>query len=185
MFLPQKLWTKKLAMSSITFKEAILSDALRISVLLKTVYIQTYAEDGITFEFANFITKRFSTEFIEKLIQERPAPLFIAYNDDNPIGVAEVIYESNCPIRKIATAELSKLYVLQQFYGQGVGYKLLQRAEQVVLENGYNQFNLEVYVKNKRAISFYQRQGYQSIGSVDFPMESNTYENLVMTKILR
>ncbi|AXT52893.1 GNAT family N-acetyltransferase [Aquimarina sp. BL5] len=171
-------------MTEISYGKAKLPDSLRISVLLKTVYIQTYAVDGVTFEFANFITKRFSPELIETIIKENPSRLIIAYHNGNPIGVAEIIYNSNCPIRKIAIPELNKLYVLERFYGNGIGYGLMNQAEKEVRESGFNEFNLEVYIKNDRAIAFYKRQGYVSIGNVDFPMESNTYENLVMNKVL-
>ncbi|WP_407556925.1 GNAT family N-acetyltransferase [Winogradskyella sp. 4-2091] len=171
-------------MGEISFGKAKLSDSLRISVLLKTVYIQTYAVDGVTFEFANFITKRFSTENIISTIKEKPSRLIIAYQNGNPIGVAEIIYDSTCPIRKTSVPELSKLYVLERFYGKGIGYGLINETEKEVRQNGFAEFNLEVYIKNDRAIAFYKRQGYTSIGNVDFPMESNTYENLVMNKIL-
>lgn len=171
-------------MREISFGKAKLSDSLRISVLLKTVYIQTYAVDGVTFEFANFITKRFSPEHIENIIRENPNRLIIAYQNENPIGVAEIIYDSHCPIKKITIPELSKLYVLERFYGKGIGYGLMKMAEKEVQEKGFKEFNLEVYFKNDRAITFYERQGYVSIGNVDFPMEFNTYKNLVMNKML-
>jgi len=171
-------------MDKISFGKAKLSDALRISILLKTVYIQTYAIEGVTFEFANFITKRFSTENIENIIKDNPNRLIIAYQNGNPIGVADIIYESTCPIRKIPVSELSKLYVLERFYGKGIGFKLINEAEKEVRNNGFKEFNIEVYIKNDRAIAFYERQGYTTIGNIDFPMEFNTYENLVMNKIL-
>ncbi|MEO0525651.1 MAG: GNAT family N-acetyltransferase [Bacteroidota bacterium] len=169
-------------MTHISYGKAKLSDALRISVLLKTVYIQTYAVDGITFEFSNFITKRFSPKLIENVIKENPNQLIVAYLNGNPIGVAEIIYDSRCPIRETPVPELSKLYVLERFYGKGIGYGLMTEAEKELQENGCREFNLEVYINNTRAIAFYKRQGYVSIGTVDFPMESNTYENLVMHK---
>lgn len=172
-------------MTAISYGKGILTDAIRISVLLKTVYIQTYAVDGITFEFANFIDKRFSQKHIEDLLKETPNRLIIAYYKGNPVGVAEIIFEATCPIRKVAVPELSKLYVLERFYGKGIGFGLLQEAEKEVLHNGYKELNLEVYMHNSRAITFYERQGYTSIGNVDFPMEFNTYENLVMYKKLK
>jgi len=172
-------------MTTISYGKGMLSDAIRISVLLKTVYIQTYAVDGITFEFANFIHKRFSQERIENILKETPNRLIIAYHNGNPVGVAEIIFDATCPIRKVAVPELSKLYVLERFYGKGIGFGLMQEAEKEVLKNGYEEFNLEVYIKNNRAITFYKRQGYASIGNVDFPMEFNTYENLVMYKKLK
>lgn len=170
-------------MEDISFENAKLTDALRISILLKTVYIQTYAVDGITFEFSNFITKRFAPEHIEAIITKNPDQLIIAYYKGNPIGVAETVFESICPIRKKTIPELSKLYVLERFYGKGIGYGLLAKAEKKLLQKGYSEFNLEVYIPNERAISFYKRQGYKIIGEVDFPMEFNTYENFVMNKV--
>lgn len=73
---------------------------------------------------------------------------------------------------------------MERFYGKGIGFGLLNKVEKEVLANGHTEFYLEVYIHNKRAISFYERQGYISIGNVDFPMEFNTYENLVMNKVL-
>ncbi len=169
-------------MKDISFGSAKVQDALRISILLKTVYIQTYAVDGITFEFTNFITERFSPERIMHTIEKNPKQLILAYKNDNPIGVAEVIIDSSCPIRKKTVPELGKLYVLTRFHGLGIADRLLKEAENCVLDNGFKEFYLEVYVKNERAIAFYKKQGYSSIGNVDFPMESNTYENLVMNK---
>ncbi len=171
-------------MNKFSIGKAKLSDSLRISVLLKTVYIQTYAVDGVTFEFANFITKRFSSENIENIIKTNSSRLIIAYQNENPIGVAEIIYNSICPIRKTTVPELSKLYVLERFYGKGIGYKLMNEAEKELQNDGFKEFNLEVYINNARARAFYERQGYTAIGNVDFPMESNTYKNLVMNKKL-
>jgi len=171
-------------MAEISFGKAKLSDSLRISVLLKTVYIQTYAVDGVTFEFANFITKRFSIEHIESIIIENPTRLIIAYHNENPIGVAEIIYDSNCPIRSISVPELSKLYVLERFYGKGIGQGLLESVENQLIDNGFKELNLEVWKQNERAIAFYQKHKFLSIGSADFPMEFNTYKNFVMNKKL-
>ena len=171
-------------MNQITFEKAKLEDALRISILLKTVYIQVYGVEGVTHEFANFMDRKFSKEIIEKTLETNPIQLQIAYMNGNPIGVAEILFDSLCPIRKIQLPELGKLYVLERFKGKGVGYGLLSNVEKLVAKKGFDQLNLEVYIKNEGAITFYKRQGYEVIGTVDFPMEENTYENLVMTKKL-
>ena len=171
-------------MTKISYGKAKLSDSLRISVLLKTVYIQTYAVGGVTFEFSNFITKRFAPELIEKTIKEDPSRLIIAYQNENPIGVAEIIFDSTCPIRNISIPELSKLYVLERFYGKGIGLGLLNSVESQLINNGFKELNLEVWKQNERAIAFYKKHRFISIGNADFPMEYNTYENFVMNKEL-
>ena len=41
--------------SEIEVRNAVLSDVPRLSVLYRTVYIDTYALDGVTSEFTNFM----------------------------------------------------------------------------------------------------------------------------------
>ena len=171
-------------MEKISFGPAKISDALRISILFKQVYLQTYGLEGITFEFTNFITERFAPQHIEQIIQSNPDQLLIAYFDDNPIGAAEIHLEATCPIRDVPAPELDKLYVLERFYGRGIGYGLINEAERIVKAKGQDQFWLAVYEGNQRAISFYKRQGYEVIGETDFVLQDNTYLNKVMSKKL-
>ncbi len=169
-------------METYSFGKAKIEDAIRISVLLKTVYIETYGTEGITFESANFIEKRFSINHIEQTIRKNPDQLIIAYCHGNPIGVAEIFFETSCPIRKMPVSELDKLYVLKKFHGKRIGYHLMLEIEKLLKEKGYTELNIEVYVENNRAISFYKRLEFQIIGEVDFPMETNVYKNWVMHK---
>jgi len=171
-------------MSEIIYKRPKLKDAFKVSILFKQVYLQTYGVEGISTEFANFITKRFAPEVIEDLIKSKPECLIVAYYKGNPVGAAEIIYDSACKIRNIKAAELSKLYVLERFYDRGVGYELLNRVEEEVLACGFENLWFEVYAHNPRAISFYKRQNYSIIGDTLFPMEFNTYENKLMSKNL-
>lgn len=172
------------AMNDLVYTYAKLSDALRLSILFQTVYIQTYGDEGITFETTNYVTRRFSVAHIEKTIQKDPSQLIVAYKHNNPIGVAELYYDSICPIRQTAVCELDKLYVMQQFHGQDIGHGLLKAAEAEVRAKGHEQLFLQVYDQNPKAIAFYKRQGYVIIGEADFPMEAHTYVNFVMNKVL-
>ena len=171
-------------MNAFSFGRTNVSEALRVSVLLKTVYIQTYDIEGITIESANFVNKTFSPERIERLIKDDPRRFIVAHHKGNMVGVAEIIYDSICPIRKIPVPELGKLYVLERLKGKGVGYGLLKEAEKEVLNHGFKAFWCMVYIHNPDAIAFYERQGYNAIGMIDFKMEHHTYKNWVMNKVL-
>ena len=56
--------------------------------------------------------------------------------------------------------------------------------ENEVKKQGFKELHFMVYIKNTRAIAFYERQGYVTLGMTDFKMEHNTYKNLVMNKVL-
>jgi GNAT superfamily N-acetyltransferase len=168
----------------IIIRRAVPSDSLRLSVLYKQVYIQTYGTEGVTTEFANFITKQFAVEKIERTIRDHPESISVAEYKDNLVGVVELEFDKKCPVNNIVAPELNKLYILEWFCGKGIGSRLLKEAEQIVRSKGIYQMWLWVYVLNKRAISFYEKEEYQWIGNAFFQMEFNRYENKVMLKKL-
>ena len=139
----------------IIYRKAISTDAIKLSILFKTVYIQTYGIEGVSDEFANFITKQFSIERLHNLIMNNPDTLIVAVNNDNLVGVAEIEFDKKCPINNIVAPELNKLYILEWFCGQGIGYNLLMEAEKIVKLKGINEMWLWVLVSNERAIAFY------------------------------
>jgi len=60
--------------------------------------------------------------------------------------------------------------------------KALATIKEKLKQKGFNELNLEVFIGNSHAISFYEKLGYKKIGKVDFPMETNVYKNWVMNK---
>lgn len=168
----------------IKYRYAVPSDALRLSILFQTVYITTYGFEGVSNEYASFISKRFSPQYIENTITNEPHSIIVATLNDNLVGVAEIDFNRPCPIGNVAQPELGKLYVLDAFFGRGIGYNLMNEVEKTARANGHKQVWLEVWDENPRAIAFYERQGYQAIGTVPFPMDDNTYTNIVMIKTL-
>ena len=166
----------------IIYRKARINDAIKLSILFKQVYIQTYGVEGVSDEFANFITNQFSVERIENLIQQNPDCLIVAAYKNNLVGVAEIEFSKKCPIDGIIATELNKLYILEWFCGKGIGQKLLEFAERMVFENGFRELWLWVLETNTRAIGFYEKHNFKNIGKASFQMETNTYENIVMLK---
>lgn len=167
---------------NIIYRKANKTDVNKLSILYKTVYIQTYGTEGVSDEFANFIIKQFSVERLQNLIEKNPDTIIVADYNSNLVGVAEIEFNKQCPINNIVAPELNKLYILEWFCGKGVGSKLLAEAEKVVKAKGINEMWLWVLVTNSRAISFYEKQNYKWIGNAPFQMEKNCYDNKVMLK---
>lgn len=168
----------------IIYRQATTTDVLKLSVLFKQVYIQTYGIEGVSDEFANFIVQQFSTEKLEAKIKQCHGNIIVAVYKNNLVGVVEIEFEKQCPVNDIVAPELNKLYILEWFCGKRIGHRLLQEAEKMVRAKGIREMWLWVLETNKRAISFYERQNYICIGHASFKMEVNSYENKVMLKQL-
>lgn len=159
-----------------------LADIPRISVLCRQVYFQTYGIEGISWEFHHFTSRKFNEQRLHSIIREEPEQLSAAYYLNNPVGISEVDFSATCKVEGNAKPELSKLYVLERFYGKGVGHLLLNHLEECLSRRGYDKYWLEVLQSNERAIAFYRKHQFEIIGEADFPMEENTYRNYIMQK---
>ena len=170
--------------TNIICRKATITDAKKLSILYKQVYIQTYGTEGVSDEFANFITKQFAVERLEDIITNNPDNIIVAAYKNNLVGVVEIEFAKQCPIDNIVAPELNKLYILEWFCGKGIGHQLLTEAEKVITSKRIDEMWLWVLESNTRAISFYAKNGYKYIGNASFKMEVNTYENKVMLKKL-
>ena len=168
----------------ILIRQARINDSKKLSILYKQVYIQTYGIDGVSDEFANFITKQFSIERLEKIIHTIPDSILVAEYKNNLVGVLEIDFEKTCPIGNFIAPELNKIYILEWFCGKGIGNLLVEKAEKILKQRGYEKVWLWLLESNTRAYNFYKKNNYSDIGKAPFIMEENTYTNLVMSKNL-
>ena len=95
----------------IEYRKADLSDATKLSVLFKQVYIATYGIEGVSDEFANFITKQFSIERLENLIKNQNENLVVAVYKDNLVGVAEIEFDKKSPVGEFIAPETDMGYL--------------------------------------------------------------------------
>jgi len=67
---------------------------------------------------------------------------------------------------------IHRLAVHPKFQGKGYAQKLMDFAENYARENKYKSIRLDTFSKNTRNQNFYQKRGYQKLGSIYFPKQS-------------
>jgi len=71
---------------------------------------------------------------------------------------------------------LSRLYLLEEFYGLDLGKELFSFNIKFSKKQQQNGIWLAVWVENYRAISFYKKMGFTIVGSHDYKI-SETHSN--------
>lgn len=80
---------------------------------------------------------------------------------------------------------ISKLYVLQQARGQGIGSCLLSQAYQLAAGNAEERLWLTVNRFNDDSIAWYRRRGFNVTEKVKKPIGNGFYmDDFIMTKLL-
>lgn len=83
--------------------------------------------------------------------------------------------DNNLYIHRIATHP--------SVWGKGYGRKLMDFAEKFASENGFTSVRLDTFSKNVRNQKFYRQRGYQRLGDIYFPKQSEfpfyCYEKII------
>lgn len=103
---------------------------------------------------------KLTLEKCEEMAFKWPDNLIIAKDGDKVVGfVGYGQYRSD---ELENTGEIFAIYLLSEYYGTGVGYKLMQEGLAVLKD--YPQVAVWVLKENKRAIRFYEKCGFKFDG---------------------
>ena len=86
--------------------------------------------------------------------------LFLAALDDGKIIGSGAIrkWDEN-------TAELKRMWLLEEYHGRGIGYQLITRLFAFARTRGYRRIVLQTGEEQSRAVRFYERIGFERIAS--------------------
>ncbi|MFA9370890.1 MAG: GNAT family N-acetyltransferase [Labilibaculum antarcticum] len=170
----------------ILIRKATLSDLNSLAVLKQQVWISTYATNGLIEEFSNYVLSEYSAENVRESITDKNKLTLIALNDGCIIGCVEILLTPKNPIKKIKPCiEISTFYILERFQGVGIGKKLLTECLNEIEKLNHDKVWLTVYYKNQQAIDFYQKQGFNHIGKMDFMLGKDKHMNYIMIKNIK
>lgn len=169
--------------SKVKIRSAIGSDVINVSVLKQQVWISTYAEDGIRDDFSKYVLDEYSPTKILKVIQDTSKMTLLAEINNILVGCVEI----NLVAEKVnetsrSGLEINNLYILERFQNQGIGKVLLDKSVEITRYLDYSVSWLTVYFKNEKAIRFYERNSFKSVGQKDFILDGKNYTNLVMVR---
>jgi RimJ/RimL family protein N-acetyltransferase len=92
------------------------------------------------------------------------APVFVAFHDDEPIGIMGLMRQGASKMAHRAT--IIMVYVRQNLRGTGISSALLDALTNSARQIGIRQLELAVSVENLAAQRFYLRKGFSEIGRI-------------------
>ena len=169
----------------IEIRRAAADDARLISVLATTTFYEAYFEQDDPADLADYITAPFEIESIRRQLEDPGSAFYILYTEGFAVGYAKLIYGSRDPsIAAAKTVELKRIYILERVWRKGLGKKLLEHCIAAARQLGGESIWLGVWEENIRGRSFYEKQGFAKVGTLEFPYGDSVGINHVMEKKL-
>lgn len=108
-------------------------------------------------DWMNEVTKEDAEKF---LLESDGKKAFVALRDNSIVGQLFTL-----EIKKSSLLTIRLISVLKSEYGRTTAKQLLEFAEKIAIDNKYKTIDLYVDKMNARAISFYNKHGYQKAKS--------------------
>lgn len=176
----------RLASDHIKITNAGPADAKLLSVLASATFYEAYFEQDEPHNLADYIIDSFAVEDIAEQIEDRNSTFLIAFLAGKAVGYAKLVAGSREPcITAERTVELKRIYLVERVWRRGVGETLLNRCIQEARRMRMDSIWLGVWQMNSRAKPFYEKNGFVTIGTLEFPYGDAAGINDVMELKLR
>jgi ribosomal protein S18 acetylase RimI-like enzyme len=130
-----------------------------------------------------YLDKSFSVSKTTQDIKNPKQRFYITYVDDLPVGYAKIILdEMQENITSKNSCRLERIFILNDFIPLKIGQQLLTFVEEQAKALQLDTIWLTVYIKNNRAIRFYEKNEFINVGDVNFVVSGKAYKNIVFSK---
>ncbi|MFD0963531.1 GNAT family N-acetyltransferase [Pseudofulvibacter geojedonensis] len=168
----------------VKIKKATKTDTTILALLGRLTWAEShghYIEDKN--DVFKYLDKSFSVVITTQNINDPNQLFYIIYVDDLPVGYAKLVLNtSNKNVTPENNCQLQRIYILNDFIPLKIGKQLLNFVEEQVKKLQLNTIWLTVYIKNERAIRFYEKNEFKNVGKLNFNVNGKEYENIVFSK---
>ena len=157
----------------IEIRRGALNDALLLSQLSITTFLDTFRGTCTDEEIEQFVQKYFNVDQTRKELQDVEDFYFIAFADKKTVGYIRMkeVESDVALIKQYRAIELKRIYVLKEYHSKKVGAALMRFALQFASEKQYEAVWLGVWEHNIKAQAFYKKWGFVDTGSShNFPI---------------
>ncbi|MDJ1485109.1 GNAT family N-acetyltransferase [Cytophagaceae bacterium YF14B1] len=170
---------------SVTIRQATPADAAMLATLGKQTFESAFASQNTPENMEAYVSEAFTTEAFTEDIQDVNSLYYVAYINDSPVGYAKLRQNNNPEeLTDPLPIELQRIYVDHNQIGTGVGKHLMEYCLKIASQQGFQTIWLGVWEHNTKAISFYQKWGFEVFGSHIFLLGDDPQTDLLMKRSL-
>jgi diamine N-acetyltransferase len=134
----------------------------------------------------HYINETFKREKLLEELHNKACTFLIAYVDDSAVGYAKISRDkTQKEIEGKKAMEIERIYVLPTMIGKKVGKLLMEKCLEIAQSENAQVIWLGVWEHNPRAITFYEKWGFEVFSSHGFQLGSDLQTDLLMKKELR
>jgi ribosomal protein S18 acetylase RimI-like enzyme len=166
----------------VTIRPASTADAALLAELAPRLFRQTYEHQVSAADLDAFVDDGLDPRRMQAELADPDVRTLLVERDGRAIGYAQVrrrplSTEAPAPHAEV---ELARLYLDRAWHGRGVAEVLLARVNELALDLGARFVWLGVWERNGRAVAFYEKHGFKTVGMQEFRLGSQSHQDKIM-----
>jgi ribosomal protein S18 acetylase RimI-like enzyme len=172
--------------AAVRIRRATAADACALAELGARIFFETFAADNTAEDMRLFLESTWRPELQRAEILDEGMDTLLACDATGALaGFAQVrVAHPPAGIEAHAPVELKRFYVDKPWHGSGLARVLMKAAEQAARERGGREFWLGVFQRNDRAVAFYRKCGFRTVGTQIFVVGTDPQKDYVMIRAL-
>lgn len=164
-----------------TIRRAVPSDAASLAVLGARTFSETFAAHNTAEDLAAYLAETYGEAQQRREIEDPKGITLLGEEEGAPIAFAQIrLGETPACVDGRRPVELARFYVDRGFHGRGIAQQLMDAVRNAARNLGGETLWLGVWEHNPRAIRFYEKCGFEDVGSHDFFVGSDLQTDRVM-----
>jgi len=172
-------------MEKIKIIKVELQDLEQLQEIARKTFFETFSELNSEENMTKYLAEGFSNEKLSTELRNKNSSFYFAKIGDEIIGYLKLnIGSAQNEMSDQNSLEIERIYVLKEFHGKKIGQVLYNQALQVAKEKGVNFVWLGVWEENKRAIKFYENNGFRTFDKHIFLLGDDAQTDILMKLLL-
>jgi ribosomal protein S18 acetylase RimI-like enzyme len=147
----------------------------------KQTFVETFSSVNSEENMRLYLEKSFATEKLKIELSDINSVFYFAVFNATIIGYLKVNFgASQTEIKDENVLEIERIYVYKEFHGQQVGQLLFEKAISISKQKNVDYVCLGVWEENRRAVRFYQKNGFVTFDKHIFRLGNEEQTDLMM-----
>ncbi len=171
--------------NKISIQKITINEVEMLQAISRLTFYETFAALNTEENMSRYLENDLSLERLSEELRNPNSEFYFASLENEVIGFLKINCEFAQTEQKTANSiEIERIYVLKEFLGKNIGQLLLEYAFQIGREKGNENVWLGVWEENKRAIRFYQKNGFVEFDKHIFILGKDAQTDILMRKKL-
>ncbi|GIN71636.1 N-acetyltransferase [Bacillus sp. J14TS2] len=169
----------------VELKECSMDDLELLRQISIDTFVDTFGPYNTEENTTLYINQSLSIESLRNQLNDPHSTFYFAYNNQELIGYIKLntkTAQSKVSIEN--SIEIERIYLLKEMQSKGFGQDILNRIVETAKKRNKSSIWLAVWEENKGAISFYKKNQFKKIDTIEFPFGNDLQTGIIMRKIL-